>query len=99
MLPERRARVVRVDGVFDELAALRLGEILEELAPGASLCVDLSHVRGCQGAALEVLARAVERRPAVRVDLLGPLERDETRNEVRPASRRGEPWEAGRAST
>jgi hypothetical protein len=67
--------VVRVDGVFDEPAAVRLGQILADAAPGSALCVDLSHARACQESALAALAEAMGHRPEVRVDVLGPAGR------------------------
>jgi hypothetical protein len=67
--------VVRVDGVFDRGAAARLSQILEDVEPGATLCVDLSHARECCDSALAILGDAVEHNPSVRVDILGLDER------------------------
>jgi len=62
---------VELSGVFDVPSARRLEQAIAQAAPGAPLCVDLSHVREFHDFGIAILAQALKHRGGARVALRG----------------------------
>lgn len=66
---------VPIEAVFDISGALRARDALARLAPGSSVCVDLSRVGEAHDAAFAVLADGIARLQGVAVRFRGLTDR------------------------